>query len=118
MEDHERRNKGRGFAFCEGYKTFLDNSKTERESVDTAIELLTAAGFVDFEEILKDKAKAVPGTKLYYNYKNRSLFIAVLGNTAPENGFNLVGAHIDCPRLDLKPAPLFEDTNIAYLKTH
>ncbi|MBO5417612.1 MAG: aminopeptidase [Clostridia bacterium] len=110
--------KAEVFAFCEGYKTFLDNSKTERESVDTAIELLTAAGFVDFEEILKDKAKAVPGTKLYYNYKNRSLFIAVLGNTAPENGFNLVGAHIDCPRLDLKPAPLFEDTNIAYLKTH
>ncbi len=110
--------KAEVFDFCEGYKTFMDNSKTEREAVDSAIKILSEGGFVSFDELLNGSVKAVPGTKFYYNYKNRSLFIAVLGKQAPENGFNLVGAHVDCPRLDLKPSPLSEDSNLAYLKTH
>lgn len=106
------------FDFCEGYKTFLNESKTERESVDSAVKLLSENGFTEFGKLLDGSVKAEPGTKFYYVHRNRSLFIAVLGQKAPDAGFKLVGAHIDCPRLDIKPSPFIEDSNLVYLKTH
>lgn len=110
--------KAEAFAFCEGYKKFLDKSKTERESVDTAVELLEKDGFVPLQKLLDAGKKPAPGTKLYYVHRNRALFIAVIGNKAPEYGFKLTGAHIDCPRLDMKPAPFIEDSDLMYMKTH
>ncbi len=108
------------FALCEDYKAFLDNSKTEREAVDSAVTLLRGKGFRTLEEVRDAKIPAaeLPGTKLYYVHHNRCIFIAVLGKLAPENGFSLVGAHVDCPRLDLKPWPLAEKHEILYFKTH
>ena len=107
-------------ALCEDYKKFLDESKTEREAVDTAVGLLRSNGFRSIDEIraLALPAEKLPGTKLYYVYRNRCIFIAVLGKESPEAGFNMVGAHVDCPRLDLKPNPLSEKNNVLYFRTH
>ena len=108
------------FDFCEDYKKFLDNSKTEREAVDSAVEMLRADGFLSLDEIKAKNIPAaeLPGTKLYYVHHNRCIFIARLGKTCPDAGFNLIGAHVDCPRLDLKPWPLMERNNFLYFKTH
>ncbi len=100
--------------YCEGYKKFLDNCKIERFGVRYAIELAEKEGFEAFEEGKKYKA----GDKVYYNQKNRAIIFAVIGTESMEKGFNLTAAHTDCPKLDLKPNPLYEDSEIAYLKTH
>lgn len=108
------------FDFCEDYKKFLNNSKTEREAVDTAVEMLRADGYLSLEEVKAKKISPdkLPGTKLYYIHHNRCIFIAKLGKFRPDEGFNLVGAHVDCPRLDLKPWPIMEKNNFLYFKTH
>ncbi|MCR5056777.1 MAG: aminopeptidase [Clostridia bacterium] len=108
------------FDFCEDYKKFLDSSKTEREAVDTAIEMLRADGYLSLDEVKEKKlaAKDLPGTKLYYVHHNRCIFIAKLGKKRPDAGFNLIGAHVDCPRLDLKPWPFVEKNNFLYFRTH
>lgn len=110
--------RAEAFSFCEGYKKFLDRSKTERESVETAVELLNANGFVPLKDLLQAGKQPAPGTKLYYIHRNRALFIAVIGKRSPEDGFRLTGAHIDCPRLDMKPSPFIEDSDLMYMKTH
>lgn len=108
------------FDFCEDYKKFLDRSKTEREAVDSAVEMLRADGYLSLDEIKAKKipAKDLPGTKLYYVHHNRCIFIAKLGTSRPDAGFNIIGAHVDCPRLDLKPWPIVEKNNFLYFKTH
>lgn len=101
-------------AFAEDYKSFLDKSKTEREFSSNAIEAATALGFKDIES--KKSLKA--GDKVYSSIKGKGLILAVIGKKAVSNGFNILGAHIDSPRLDLKPNPLFEDNETVYFKTH
>ena len=101
-------------SYCEGYKKFLDNAKTERMGVKYSIELAEAKGFQAFAEGKQYKT----GDKVYYNQKNRAIVFAVIGKESMENGFNITAAHTDCPKLDLKYNPLFEDTDIAYFKTH
>ena len=91
-------------AFCEGYKDFLENSKTEREAVTTAVKIAEDAGFVPFDADKKYKA----GDKVYYNNRSKSLILAVIGTEGCKEGVHIAAAHIDCPRLDLKPHPLFE----------
>ncbi|MCQ2554244.1 MAG: aminopeptidase [Clostridia bacterium] len=98
--------------YCEQYMAFLDNGKTERECVTTAIALAEAKGFKKLERGMKLKA----GDKVYYNNCGKNLNLAVIGKEAL--GANIVAAHIDSPRLDLKPQPLYEDHEMAYLKTH
>ena len=87
--------------FATEYKTFLDLAKTEREFVTVAVETLENLGFADLESA--DTLK--PGDKVYKNIRGKGLVIAVIGNTPASDGFNLVGAHVDSPRLDLKPIP-------------
>ena len=106
--------KNQIFEFCDGYMNFLNMSKTERESVKTSVSLLEKAGFADINAV--DKLKA--GDKVYYVNKAKSLYAAVIGKKCLTEGVNLVGAHIDSPRLDLKPNPLYEDSNFALFKTH
>ncbi|MBR5268169.1 MAG: aminopeptidase, partial [Lachnospiraceae bacterium] len=101
-------------AFCEGYKKFLDAGKTERECVTEAIKMLTAAGYTEFDENVAYKA----GDKVYWNNRGKALVAATFGVEGPEAGIRMNGAHIDSPRLDLKPNPLFEKGDIAYLKPH
>jgi len=103
-----------GDAFCEGYKAFLDACKTERESAAWLIEQAKARGFAPFEE---GKIYA-PGAKVYVNNRDKSVILAVLGRQSLEAGTRIVAAHIDAPRLDLKPQPLYEEKELALFKTH
>lgn len=100
--------------FCEGYKEFLNKGKTERECVKEAVQMLEAAGYRKFDE--KETYKA--GDKVYWNNRGKSLAAATIGTASLEDGLRMNGAHIDSPRLDLKPNPLFEKGEIAYLKPH
>ncbi len=100
--------------FCESYKSFLDNSKTEREAVKSAIAIAKKAGFTEYKVGKKYK----PGDRVYSNNRGKAVILAVFGNDSIENGVNLLAAHIDSPRLDLKQNPLYEDTELAFFKTH
>ena len=100
--------------YCEGYKTFLDEGKTERECVDYAIALAEAAGFKPLVRGMELK----PGDKVYANNRGKALNLAVIGKKSLAEGAVIGAAHIDSPRLDLKQNPLYEDKEMAYLKTH
>lgn len=101
-------------AFCEGYKAFLKHAKTEREAVAQAIEILKAHGYVEFDP---DK-KYGPGDKVYASNRGKALCFATIGTRSMKEGIRLVASHIDSPRVDLKPNPLYEDAEIGYFKTH
>ncbi len=100
--------------FCEGYKFFLDTAKTEREAVEEAIRLAKEKGFTEF---CADK-KYAAGDKVYLNNRGKSLILAVFGKQELKNGVRVLAAHIDSPRLDLKPRPVYEDNEICLFKTH
>lgn len=100
--------------FAEGYKAWLDASKTEREAVCEMIKILDAEGFTEYK--LGDSVKA--GDKLYYNNRGKSLFAITVGSEPIENGVRICASHIDSPRLDMKPVPVFENEGVGYLKTH
>ena len=100
--------------YCEGYKTYLDNAKTEREAVKTAIELAEQKGFVPF--VIGKKYNA--GDKVYFNNRGKTVAFAVIGKQKADNGVNITAAHVDSPRLDLKPNPLYEELELALFKTH
>ena len=103
-----------GEAFCEDYKTFLDDAKTEREAVKTVVAVLEKEGFRPF-----DPAKAyTAGDRVYQNNRGKALIFAVMGTKALSDGVNIMASHIDSPRLDLKPSPLYEESQLALLKTH
>ena len=99
--------------FCEGYKTYLDNAKTEREAVSEAIRLAEAEGFVPFTYGMEVR----PGMKLYRCNRGKSLLLAVVGKKSLAEGCNIAAAHIDAPRLDLKQIPLHADSEFAYCRT-
>ena len=100
--------------FCEGYKEFLDKSKTEREAATEIIALAKANGYTEF--IPGEKYSA--GEKIYYNNRNKSVILCVIGKRSIIDGVKIAAAHIDSPRLDLKPNPLYEDSEMALFKTH
>lgn len=101
-------------AFCEGYKAFISEAKTEREAVRAAVRMAEARGFSSFEP----GKKYAPGDKIYLNNREKALLLAVIGTEPIENGVNIAAAHIDSPRIDLKPNPVFEEGELAYFKTH
>ena len=102
------------FKFSNEYIYFLNKSKTEREAVETTKGILIKNDFKDIEEM----EELNPGDKVYYVNRDKSIYMAVIGNKPIEDGLNIIGSHIDSPRLDLKPNPLYEDTDFAMLKTH
>ena len=102
------------FEFCEGYMRFLNISKTEREFAANAKKVAEENGFRDINQIEKLNS----GDKVYFVNREKSIYFAVIGEEKLENGLNIVGAHIDSPRLDLKPNPLYEDGELAYFNTH
>ncbi|MCH5186747.1 MAG: aminopeptidase, partial [Oscillospiraceae bacterium] len=99
---------------CDDYKRFLDMGKTERECVKISIDRAERAGFVPFDS----KKELSAGDKVYTINRDKNIFLAVIGKEPIENGVNLVGAHIDSPRLDLKQNPLYQSCDMALLKTH
>ncbi|MBO4327600.1 MAG: aminopeptidase [Clostridia bacterium] len=105
-------------AFCEDYKKFLDSAKTEREASDTLVSEAEKAGFVNIKDYISRNEKALPGTKLYAVNRGKSCAFIVIGKADPVLGMNMVGAHIDAPRMDLKPRPIYEDSGFALAKTH
>ena len=104
----------KAYAFTEGYKSFLNEAKTEREAVAYAKAAAQKAGFVPFEYGKEYKA----GDKVYYNNRGKSICLAVIGKNGAKNGVRICAAHIDSPRIDLKPIPLYETNEIAMFKTH
>ena len=99
---------------CDEYMKFLDNGKTERECVIEAVKMAEAHGFVRFYD--KETLKA--GDKVYFINRKKNIMLATIGSEDIEKGINIVGAHIDSPRLDLKQNPLYESNGQALLKTH
>jgi len=106
--------KEKALEYAKGYMKYLDSSKTEREAVKTSVELANAAGYIPYS--FGDKI--VPGGKYYYNNRGKSLYVFKIGSETPEKGVKITAAHIDAPRLDLKPVPLYEDSGMSFLKTH
>ncbi len=100
------------------YKEFLDRGKTERECAAVTIEMAKAAGYKDLADIIQKDKKLKAGDKVYAVCMNKTLALFMIGKKNMENGMNILGAHIDSPRLDIKQNPLFEDSEIAYLDTH
>ncbi len=100
--------------FCEGYKAFLDAGKTEREACLEAIKIAENNGFKPFVKGARYNA----GDRVYLNNRGKSVILAVIGSQPIENGVNIVAAHIDSPRLDLKQNPLYESEELGYFKTH
>ena len=105
---------GEIFAYAEGYKQFLDAARTEREAVKEAIRMAEAEGFVPYTFGMELQ----PGSKVYVNNRGKALMLAVLGQQPLDHGCVIAGAHIDSPRLDLKQTPMYEDSELAYFKTH
>ncbi len=104
--------------FADDYKEFLDNSKTEREAIDTIVNEIEAAGYRELNTLIGTKQKLKKGDKVYSVWMNKSIIIFQMGSEPLEQGLNILGAHIDSPRLDVKQNPLYEDSGIAYLDTH
>ena len=102
------------FDFCNGYMNFLNISKTEREFAFNARKWADSEGFKDVNTV----ENLNPGDKVYFVNREKSVYLAVIGKQPLENGLHIVGAHIDSPRLDLKPNPLYEDGEMAYFNTH
>ena len=100
--------------FCEGYKIFLDASPVEREAVVVARQMAEERGFVAFDP----QANYQPGDKVYYVNRGKAIGLAVIGRNGVRNGARLAIAHIDSPRIDLKPCPLYEANGLALFKTH
>ena len=100
--------------YAKGYIDFMNKSKTEREIVVSAKQIAEDNGFKNINEFENLK----PGDKVYYINREKSMYLAIIGQKSIEEGVNIIGAHADSPRLDLKPNPLYEDGELAYFKTH
>ena len=100
--------------YCKRYRTFIDTCKTEREATSWTVEIAKANGFKEAKPGMDIK----PGDKVYFNNRGKSILLAVIGSESLAEGANICAAHVDSPRMDVKPNPLYEDSELAYLKTH
>ncbi len=106
------------YALNERYKTFISECKTERECVKGTIALAKAKGYRDLDEIIAANEVIGPGDRVYRQHMGKTIALFQIGTSSLEEGMNILGAHIDSPRLDIKQNPLYEDTELAYLDTH
>ena len=113
-ESVDTRKKEAIFNFTKDYMNFLNKAKTEREFIAEAKKMAEANGYKDISEF----EKLQPGDKVFFINREKSMYLAIIGTENIENGLHIIGSHVDSPRLDLKPNPLYEDTELAYLKTH
>ena len=100
--------------YCKAYAAFMDACKTEREATAWAVAEAQKRGF----QPMTDGISVKPGDKIYFNNRGKSVMLAVIGNEPLSKGSNICAAHVDSPRMDVKPNPLYEDSEIAYFKTH
>ena len=113
-EEISEEEKSEVFEVSEKYMEFLNKSKTEREFIKNARKLADENGFKDIMEYETLK----PGDKIYFINREKSMYLGIIGEEPIEKGLSIIGSHVDSPRLDLKPNPLYENTGLAYLKTH
>lgn len=113
-ENISEENKKNIFKFSDEYIYFLNNAKTEREAVTFIVDVLNKNGFKNIEEV----DTITVGDKLYFNNRGKTVYASVIGEEELSKGINIIGSHLDSPRLDLKPNPLYEDSGFAFLKTH
>lgn len=106
------------FDLSERYKDFLDKGKTERESAREIVRMAKENGYVSIEELMEKSTKPEPGTKVYALNKDKAVVLFVMGEDSLDKGMNIIGSHLDSPRIDLKQFPLYEDSELAMLKTH
>ena len=114
----EGKKRDKVFKFAEKYRRFISECKTERECTAEFIKRAEKAGFVNLEDVLAQGTVLKAGDKVYANNMGKGLAMFVLGEESMEQGMNILGAHIDSPRMDLKQDPLYEDTDFAMLDTH
>lgn len=105
-------------SLCEDYREFLNKGKTERECVREIVKAVKKAGYVDINDIIDEKKKLKPGSKVYAVWMNKTVALFNIGTKDIEKGMNILGAHIDSPRMDVKQNPLYEKDGFAYLDTH
>ena len=113
-EKYQKEDLKKVMAFADDYKNYLDHAKTEREAVNEAVSLAEKAGFKEF----KGKKTLKAGDRFYFNNRGKSLALFVIGKEKLEKGMNILGAHIDSPRIDLKQNPMYEDNGLVLLDTH
>ena len=113
-KDLDENTKNEVFALSKRYMDFLNVSKTEREFIKNARKMADEHGFRDIMEFSSLK----PGDKVYFVNREKSMYLAIIGEESIENGIHIIGSHVDSPRLDLKPNPLCEEGGLAYFKTH
>ena len=106
------------YALSDTYRQFLDNGKTERECVVQAVEFAEAKGYVNLNDIIKSNTSIKAGDKIYYTHMDKSIALFNIGTDDIELGMNILGAHIDSPRMDIKQNPLYEKEDMAYFDTH
>ena len=113
-ENINEEQKNQIFSVSKSYMEFLNKAKTEREFIKEAKKMADESGYKDIMmfETLK------PGDKVYFINREKSMYLAIIGEKTIEEGMHIIGSHVDSPRLDLKPNPLYEDTGLAYFKTH
>ena len=104
--------------YIKEYIDFISDCKTERECVNKVVAMAEKNGFVNLKDIIKEGKKLCAGDKIYVTNMNKNILLAVIGKQDLENGINLIGSHIDSPRLDLKVNPVFENKGICYFDTH
>ena len=110
----DTRKKEAIFNFSKDYMKFLNKAKTEREFIAEATKMAKDNGYKDISEFKELK----PGDKIYFVNREKSMYLAIIGTENIEKGLHIIGSHVDSPRLDLKPNPLYEDSELAYFKTH
>ena len=106
------------FEYCEGYKKYISDCKTERECVSESIRIAETYGYRNLEDVIKNKETLKSGDKVYANNMGKGIALFLIGEEPMAAGCNILGAHVDSPRLDIKQNPLYEDKELAMLDTH
>ena len=117
-ESYTEEDKKKVYDFCEEYRTFLSKCKTERECVKEILKEAEAKGYRSLKEVRRSGEKLQAGDKVYVSIMGKTLALFHIGKEPMEKGMNILGAHIDSPRLDLKQNPLYESDGLAMLETH
>ena len=117
-EKYTKKQKTEVMTFAEGYRQFISDCKTERECVTEFVKIANNQGFKDLSKLIEKKGKLKAGDKVYLTNMGKAMVLFVIGKEPLEKGMNILGAHIDSPRLDLKQNPLYEDSGLAMMDTH
>lgn len=117
-KSYDENELGKIDALAKDYRTFLDRGKTERECVDEIVKRITKEGYRDLKELAEKEETLKPGDKVYAVLMNKTVILFQLGRLPLSDGMNILGAHLDSPRLDIKQNPLYQDTDFAFMDTH